>query len=114
MSNAILDSVTASLSNMRDGAPVMICGFGTAVLPETLFERYARELVIVDNVSNGGIGLAAQIARGRVRKMICRFRCQANSWHFDRGYRVGSYLTGVATPEKNLGWAACVAYTQIW
>src|SRR3546814_19165950 len=72
----------------------MIGGFGTAGLPneltDALIEQGARDLVIVNNnAGNGDSGLAALIALGRVRKIVCSFPRQADSHHFDRAYREG-------------------------
>lgn len=79
---------------MPDGATVMIGGFGTAGAPnelvEALISQGARGLTIVNNnAGNGDAGLAALLAAGRVRKVICSFPRQADSHHFDRLYRAG-------------------------
>ena len=41
------------------------------------------------------------IAAGRVRKFICSFPRQADSWHFDRAYRAGK-LALELVPQGNL------------
>ncbi|RZJ13269.1 MAG: 3-oxoacid CoA-transferase subunit A [Rubrivivax sp.] len=87
-------SAEAALADVRDGATVVIGGFGTAGLPneltEALIDGGARELVIVNNnAGNGDTGLAALLAAGRVRKIICSFPRQADSHHFDALYRAG-------------------------
>jgi 3-oxoadipate CoA-transferase alpha subunit len=84
----------------------MIGGFGTAGLPDELTEALlaqgARDLTIVNNnAGNGEHGLAALIAAGRVRKIICSFPRQADSHHFDRAYRAGTIELELV-PQGNL------------
>jgi len=62
-------SAAEALSDVPDGATVMIGGFGTAGLPneliDALLERGARDLTIVNNnAGNGDTGLAALLAAG--------------------------------------------------
>ena len=87
-------SAEAALADMPDGATVMIGGFGGAGMPvaliDALIARGARELTIVNNnAGNADTGLAALIAAKRVRKILCSFPRQADSWHFDKAYRAG-------------------------
>jgi len=94
MIDKIVASCEAALADVHDGATVMIGGFGTAGLPneltEALIARGAKDLTIVNNnAGNGDSGLAALIGAGRVRKIICSFPRQADSWHFDKAYRAG-------------------------
>eukprot|EP01137_Pigoraptor_chileana_P009801 Opistho-2@58603 len=105
MINKQLDLATA-LADVPDGATVMIGGFGTAGLPNelvsALLEQGARELVVVNNnAGNGDTGLAALLAAGRVRKIICSFPRQADSHHFDRLYRAGQIELELV-PQGNL------------
>ena len=91
---------------MADGATVMIGGFGTAGLPNELIDALlaqgARDLTIVNNnAGNGDSGLAALLAAGRVRKIICSFPRQADSHHFDRLYRAGKIELELV-PQGNL------------
>jgi 3-oxoadipate CoA-transferase alpha subunit len=84
----------AALADMRDGATVMIGGFGNAGMPaqliDSLIEQGAKQLTIVNNnAGNGDTGLAALIGARRVKKMICSFPRQTDSWHFDGQYRAG-------------------------
>jgi 3-oxoadipate CoA-transferase alpha subunit len=94
MIDKIFPTVHEALADVRDGATVMIGGFGTAGLPnelvDALMEQGARELTIVNNnAGNGDAGLAALLAKKRVRKIICSFPRQADSHHFDALYRSG-------------------------
>jgi 3-oxoadipate CoA-transferase alpha subunit len=84
----------------------MIGGFGTAGLPDELVDALiaqgARGLTVVNNnAGNGDTGLAALIAAGRVRKIVCSFPRQSDSWHFDRAYRAGT-LELELVPQGNL------------
>lgn len=106
MIDKIVASAEAALADVPDGATVMIGGFGTAGLPneltDALIAQGAKELTIVNNnAGNGDTGLAALIAAGRVRKIICSFPRQADSWHFDREYRAGR-LELELVPQGNL------------
>jgi 3-oxoadipate CoA-transferase alpha subunit len=87
-------SAEAALADIPDGATIMIGGFGNAGMPalliEALIAQGARDLTIVNNnAGNADTGLAALIAAKRVRRILCSFPRQADSWHFDRAYRAG-------------------------
>ena len=106
MIDKLLASAEAALADVRDGATVMIGGFGTAGLPNELTEALiaggARDLVIVNNnAGNGDTGLAALLAARRVRKIICSFPRQADSHHFDALYRAGQIELELV-PQGNL------------
>jgi 3-oxoadipate CoA-transferase, alpha subunit len=106
MIDKIVATCQAALADVRDGATIMIGGFGTAGLPneltEALIARGAKDLTIVNNnAGNGDSGLAALIGAGRVRKIVCSFPRQADSWHFDRAYRAGR-LELELVPQGNL------------
>jgi 3-oxoadipate CoA-transferase alpha subunit len=99
-------TLAEAVADVPDGATVMIGGFGTAGLPneltEALIDQGARDLVVVNNnAGNGDSGLAALIATGRVRKIICSFPRQADSWHFDTLYRAGKIELELV-PQGNL------------
>src|SRR5947208_10777410 len=94
MVNKLFASPEAALADIPDGSTIMIGGFGNAGMPamliDALIARGARELTIVNNnAGNGDTGLAALIAAKRVRKILCSFPRQADSWHFDKAYRAG-------------------------
>ena len=106
MISKISPSVEASLQGVQDGAIVMIGGFGGAGQPaeliDALIAQGARDLTIVNNnAGNGDTGLAALLAAGRVRKIICSFPRQTDSWHFDRLYRAGQ-IDLELVPQGNL------------
>jgi 3-oxoadipate CoA-transferase alpha subunit len=84
----------AALADVPDGATVMIGGFGNAGMPAALIDALiaqgARNLTIVNNnAGNADTGLAALIGAKRVRKILCSFPRQSDSWHFDKLYRAG-------------------------
>ena len=94
MINKTVESVAAALSDVADGASVMVGGFGLAGQPQELIygllEQGARDLVIIsNNAGNGDVGLAALLKEGRVRKVVCSFPRQVDSWVFDELYRAG-------------------------
>lgn len=94
MLNKVAASVGDALAGVEDAATVMIGGFGTAGIPVELIEgliaQGARDLTVVNNnAGNGDTGLAALLAAGRVRKIVCSFPRQADSHVFDDLYRSG-------------------------
>ena len=106
MINKVFASAAEALRDVDDGATVMIGGFGTAGLPneliDALVDQGARELTVVNNnAGNGDTGLAALLGAGRVRKIICSFPRQADSWHFDKLYREGKIELELV-PQGNL------------
>ena len=106
MINKLFASAEAALADVHDGATVMIGGFGTAGLPSQLIDALighgSRELTIVNNnAGNGDTGLAALLAAGRVRKIVCSFPRQADSHHFDALYRAGKIELELV-PQGNL------------
>jgi 3-oxoadipate CoA-transferase alpha subunit len=61
-----------------------------AALIDALIAQGARDLTIVNNnAGNGDTGLAALLKAKRVKKILCSFPRQADSWHFDALYRAG-------------------------
>ena len=94
MINKIVPSVQAAVQGIKDGATVLIGGFGGAGQPlaliDALIEQGARDLTIVNNnAGNAEIGLAALMKAGQVRKVICSFPRQTDSYVFDELYRSG-------------------------
>src|SRR6478736_7901825 len=106
MINKIVLSAAEAVADIRDGATVMIGGFGTAGMPseliDALIEQGARELTIVNNnAGNADVGLALLLKAKRVRKIICSFPRQTDSWHFDALYRAGEIELELV-PQGNL------------
>lgn len=106
MVNKIVPSLEAAVEGIRDGSTVLIGGFGTAGMPfrlvDALIAQGARDLTIVsNNAGNGDTGLAALLKAKRVRKIICSFPRQTDSWVFDGLYRAGEIELEVV-PQGNL------------
>ncbi|CAM4112034.1 3-oxoacid CoA-transferase subunit A [Bordetella tumulicola] len=106
MISKLVANATAALADVPDGATVMIGGFGTAGQPmeliDALLEQGAKDLTIINNnAGNGTTGLAALLAAGRVRKVICSFPRQSDSQVFDGLYRSGQ-LELELVPQGNL------------
>ncbi|KQP41577.1 3-oxoacid CoA-transferase subunit A [Pseudorhodoferax sp. Leaf274] len=106
MIDKIAESVAAALADVRDGSTVLIGGFGTAGIPAELIDgliaQGARDLTVVNNnAGNGDTGLAALLATGRVRKIICSFPRQVDSHVFDGLYRSGKIELEIV-PQGNL------------
>jgi 3-oxoadipate CoA-transferase alpha subunit len=106
MIDKIAASVAAALEGVRDGSTVLIGGFGTSGIPgeliDGLLEQGAKDLTVVNNnAGNGDTGLAALLAAGRVRKIICSFPRQVDSHVFDGLYRSGKIELELV-PQGNL------------
>jgi 3-oxoadipate CoA-transferase alpha subunit len=106
----MIDKTVASLeeavAGIHDGATVMISGFGGAGQPaeliDALIAQGAKDLTIVNNnAGNGDTGLAALLKAGRVRKILCSFPRQTDSYVFDELYRAGK-LELELVPQGNL------------
>ena len=106
MIDKIASSIAEALADTADGSTVMIGGFGTAGIPTELIDgliaQGARDLTLVNNnAGNGDQGMAALLKTGRVRKIICSFPRQADSYIFDGLYRSGK-LELELVPQGNL------------
>ena len=94
MKTLIIDSALAAVEGVEDGSTVLVGGFGAAGEPssliDALIEQGATDLMVVSNNAGGGdTGVAALLAAGRVRKVMCSFPRQPDSWMFDGLYRSG-------------------------
>ncbi len=94
MINKIVQSLEHAVAGIEDGSTILIGGFGGAGQPmaliDALVEQGAKDLTVVsNNAGNAEIGLAALMKAGRVRKIICSFPRQADSYVFDELYRSG-------------------------
>ena len=99
-------TLQSAVADIPDGASVMVGGFGTAGMPDelidALIEHGARGLTIINNnAGNGDTGLAALIANKRVKKVVCSFPRQSDSWHFDKAYQAGEIELELV-PQGNL------------
>jgi 3-oxoadipate CoA-transferase, alpha subunit len=106
MRTFITDDPDAAVAGIGDGSTILIGGFGMAGMPVILVDALIRlgagELTVVNNnAGNGDTGLAALLAAGRVRKMICSFPRQSDSYVFDGLYRAGRIELELV-PQGNL------------
>jgi 3-oxoadipate CoA-transferase alpha subunit len=98
--------VDEAVAGIADGSTVLISGFGMAGMPMALIDALigqgARDLTIVsNNAGNGDTGLAALLAAGRVRKVVCSFPRQSDSYVFDGLYRANQIELELV-PQGNL------------
>lgn len=99
-------SLMEALAKIKDSSTIMIGGFGDAGQPaeliDGLIETNAKDLIVVsNNAGNGDHGLARLLKTGAVRKIICSFPRQADSWVFDELYRAGKIELELV-PQGNL------------
>lgn len=88
-------TVEDAVAGVRDGATVLVAGFGIVGvadhLLEALHDQGAKELTIVANNSgNGDYGLARLINSGRVRKVICSYPRSGDYSAFLKAYKAKS------------------------
>jgi 3-oxoadipate CoA-transferase alpha subunit len=102
----IVASAAEAVGDIRDGATILVGGFGNAGMParlmDALIAQGARGLTIVsNNAGNGETGLAALLKAKRVKKIICSFPRQTDSYVFDALYRAGEIALEVV-PQGTL------------
>jgi 3-oxoadipate CoA-transferase alpha subunit len=95
-----------AVAGIQDGATVLVGGFGLAGMPFDLIDALIRQgatdlTVVSNNAGNGEVGLAALLKAGRVRRVICSFPRQSDSYVFDDLYRSGRIELEVV-PQGNL------------
>jgi 3-oxoadipate CoA-transferase alpha subunit len=95
-----------AVAGIQDGCTVLIGGFGPAGQPVELIDALIRSgvqdlTVVNNNAGNGRVGLAALLSNGQVRKIICSFPRQADSYVFDELYRTGKVELELV-PQGNL------------
>lgn len=92
--NKTSPSLAAAVSEIGDGATVMIGGFGGSGAPieliHALIDKGSKDLTVINNnAGNGRIGIAAMIDAGMVRKMICSFPRSSDPRAFTDRYLAG-------------------------
>ena len=106
MIDKVVEDIDAAIADIQDGATVMIGGFGRAGQPVDLIDALIRQgasglTIVNNNAGNGDVGLARLIQLGRVRRILCSFPRQSDSWHFDARYRAGEIELELV-PQGNL------------
>jgi 3-oxoadipate CoA-transferase alpha subunit len=101
-----MTDIDSAVADVFDGAVVMVGGFGPAGQPsellDALIHRKPRGLTLIsNNAGNGDYGLAALLKAGCVKKVICSFPRQVDSWVFDDLYRRGEVALELV-PQGNL------------
>jgi 3-oxoadipate CoA-transferase alpha subunit len=94
MGVTIAATADEAVAGVEDGATVLVGGFGLAGMPFDLIDALIRQgagdlTVVSNNAGNGDVGLAALLKAGRVRKVVCSFPRQSDSYVFDELYRAG-------------------------
>ena len=90
----VCDTAREAVADVADGSTVLVGGFGPAGMPfallDALVDQGAADLTIVsNNAGNAGTGIAALLAKGRVRRVVCSYPRQVDSWVFEDLYRRG-------------------------
>lgn len=89
-----VENLGKAVAGLKDGATVLIGGFGDTGTPfeliHAVLETGVRDLVIVsNNAGSGVVGIAALLGAGRVRKVICSYPRTSNCHVVERMYREG-------------------------
>ena len=92
--NKFVTSMAEALAGIKDGATVLLGGFGAVGQPnqllDGLIEAGQKDLVIAcNNAGSGRVGLARLMDLGRVRKLICSFPRSSDPVVFESLYRAG-------------------------
>lgn len=92
--NKIKTEMIDILSDVFDGATIMIGGFGEAGSPvdllHGLIDNGSKDLTIIaNNAGNGRVGLGALIGQKQVKKVICSFARSATGVTFSELYLSG-------------------------
>ena len=92
--NKLYPSAEAALADVSDGATIMVGGFGTAGVPETLIHalvaRAARDLTVVSNgTGEGESGLVHLVRHRLVRRVLASFPAPGRSPDFEQQYQAG-------------------------
>lgn len=106
MTTRLCADVDEAVAGIEDCSTVLVGGFGMSGMPVALIDALIRQgatdlTVVSNNAGNGNTGLAALLAKGRVRKVVCSFPRQADSYVFDSLYRAGEIELDVV-PQGNL------------
>jgi len=102
----IVETADDAVAGIADGSTVLIGGFGMAGMPLDLIDALVRHgatglTLVSNNAGNGRAGIAALLEAGQVRKVICSFPRQTDSYVFDGLYRAGKVELELV-PQGNL------------
>ena len=89
---SIVETPDDAVAGIADGSTVLVGGFGLAGMPLDLVDALVRQgatglTLVSNNAGNGTVGIAALLEAGQVRKVICSFPRQTDSYIFDDLYR---------------------------
>jgi 3-oxoadipate CoA-transferase alpha subunit len=106
MINKTVETVDAAVAGIKDGATIMVSGFGEAGAPsllmEAIIDQGARNLTIISNNAGEAYhGLAKLIAERRVNKVICSFPTAAKKAVVKDLYAVGELILEIV-PQGTL------------
>lgn len=92
--NKFVQSMAEALEGVKDGATVLLGGFGAVGQPnqllDGLIEHGAKDLTVaVNNAGSGRVGLARLMELRRVRKLICTFPRSRDPVVFETLYKAG-------------------------
>src|SRR5260370_3695761 len=106
MISKVAATAAVAVADSPNGATVMIGGFGaagmTSELIDALIAKGSKDLTIVNNnAGNADTGVAALLKARQVKKIICSFPRQTDSWVFDGLYKKGDIELELV-PQGNL------------
>ncbi len=95
MINKQIDDIRAAVADIRDGATVLIPGFGAVGIADHLLEALCDQgtrnlTVVANNAGNDEHGLARLINSGAVSKVICSYPRSGDYSAFLKAYRAKS------------------------
>jgi 3-oxoadipate CoA-transferase alpha subunit len=89
-----VSSLADAVAGVRDGAVVLIGGFGNAGIPveliDALIDQGAKDLTVVaNNAGAGRTDIARLLAMGRVRRIVCSYPRSSGSVVFEELFAAG-------------------------
>ena len=101
-----VDDLARAIAPIRDGASVMIGGFGSSGIPfgliDALLEQGATGLTVISNNAGAGeTGIAKLLKAGRVAKVICSYPRTPGSIWFEQRFEAGEVALEVV-PQGTL------------
>jgi 3-oxoadipate CoA-transferase alpha subunit len=87
-------SLAEAMAGIKDGAVVLIAGFGNSGIPveliDALIDQGAKDLTVVsNNAGSGRTDVAKLLASGNVRKLVCSYPRTSGSVVFEEMYGAG-------------------------